>query len=200
MDGYNSTLHRNGDMIGISKISVQTGTSHGGVVLPDGSIAAVKLDLVALEALSRSAREDYGLGGRRCSTAHPRCRAARSAISARIETAEIHLGHQFPGTSSSIIRALPAPICATGCTSGSTPTRNRSARTAIRTNSSITRRGRRRLVRSSGMCGTSLRRYVTRSEPTSKRHSVSCSISSASAVPRRSFAISSGRRNSSTVR
>lgn len=48
---------------GISKISVQTGTSHGGVVLPDGSIAEVKLNLAALGALSRASRERYGMGG-----------------------------------------------------------------------------------------------------------------------------------------
>jgi len=48
---------------GISKISVQTGTTHGGVVLPDGSIASVKIDFNALEELSRLAREEYGMGG-----------------------------------------------------------------------------------------------------------------------------------------
>jgi hypothetical protein len=48
---------------GISKISIQTGTSHGGVPLPDGSIAQVKLDFDALGTLSRIAREQYGLGG-----------------------------------------------------------------------------------------------------------------------------------------
>jgi len=32
-------------MKGISKISVQTGTTHGGVPLPDGTIAKIKLDL-----------------------------------------------------------------------------------------------------------------------------------------------------------
>jgi len=42
---------------------VQTGTSHGGVVLPDGSIAKVQLDLDALKALSQAARKKYGLGG-----------------------------------------------------------------------------------------------------------------------------------------
>ena len=38
MQGYNRALaHDEGDAIeGISKISVQTGTSHGGVVLPEG--------------------------------------------------------------------------------------------------------------------------------------------------------------------
>ena len=50
-------------VIGISKISVQTGTSHGGVVLPDGSIAEVKLDFQTLEALSKLARDRYGMGG-----------------------------------------------------------------------------------------------------------------------------------------
>src|SRR5947199_9549827 len=38
MDGYVRALAHVGPYTGISKISVQTGTSHGGVVLPDGSI------------------------------------------------------------------------------------------------------------------------------------------------------------------
>lgn len=48
---------------GISKISVQTGTSHGGVVLPDGTIADVAVDFDTLRDLSEAARNDYGLGG-----------------------------------------------------------------------------------------------------------------------------------------
>ncbi|HVH11222.1 MAG TPA: class II fructose-bisphosphate aldolase [Gemmatimonadales bacterium] len=63
MEGYVRTLRRLGDYTGISKISVQTGTSHGGVVLPDGSIAKVQLDLDALQALSADARQKFGLGG-----------------------------------------------------------------------------------------------------------------------------------------
>src|SRR3989441_532245 len=63
MEGYNRTLKRLGNYAGISKISVQTGTSHGGVVLPDGSIAKVQLDLQALQALSHDARTKGGLGG-----------------------------------------------------------------------------------------------------------------------------------------
>ena len=63
MQGYNRTLKKLGTAAGISKISVQTGTSHGGVVLPDGSIAKVQLDLAALKALSLAARTKYGLGG-----------------------------------------------------------------------------------------------------------------------------------------
>jgi fructose/tagatose bisphosphate aldolase len=48
---------------GISKISIQTGTSHGGVPLPDGSIAQVKIDFDALEKCSKLAREKYGMAG-----------------------------------------------------------------------------------------------------------------------------------------
>lgn len=47
---------------GLSKISVQTGTSHGGVVLPDGTIARVKLDFDTLKQLSTEARK-HGMGG-----------------------------------------------------------------------------------------------------------------------------------------
>lgn len=48
---------------GLSKISVQTGTSHGGVVLPDGRVAEVALDFEVLKTLSRIAREEFGLAG-----------------------------------------------------------------------------------------------------------------------------------------
>lgn len=61
MSGYLRLLGR--DTKGISKISVQTGTKHGGVVLPDGSIARVEIDFHTLEELSRLAREEYGMSG-----------------------------------------------------------------------------------------------------------------------------------------
>lgn len=61
MSGYRQMLGRG--VTGISKISVQTGTSHGGVVLPDGSIAEVQLDFETLAELSRIAREECGLAG-----------------------------------------------------------------------------------------------------------------------------------------
>ena len=48
---------------GLSKLSVQTGTSHGGVVLPDGSLAKVKIDFETLRILSDLARKEYGLSG-----------------------------------------------------------------------------------------------------------------------------------------
>jgi len=48
---------------GLSKLSVQTGTKHGGVVLPDGSIAQVKIDFETLRILSELVRKEYGLSG-----------------------------------------------------------------------------------------------------------------------------------------
>ncbi len=61
MQQYQKNLPKG--MKGISKISVQTGTTHGGIVLKDGSIAKVQLDFDALEKLSKMAREEYGMGG-----------------------------------------------------------------------------------------------------------------------------------------
>ncbi|MGE5688303.1 MAG: class II fructose-bisphosphate aldolase [Gemmatimonadota bacterium] len=94
MQGYNATLAALGRYEGISKISVQTGTSHGGVVLPDGSIAAVKLDLEALAALSRVARDTYHLAG---AVQHGASTLPSNAFGnfPRIETAEIHLATNF---------------------------------------------------------------------------------------------------------
>jgi fructose-bisphosphate aldolase class II len=94
MEGYNAELKRLGVAEGISKISVQTGTSHGGVVLPDGTIAKVKLDLDALAALSRAAREEYGMAG---AVQHGASTLPPDAFGnfARLETAEIHLATNF---------------------------------------------------------------------------------------------------------
>jgi fructose/tagatose bisphosphate aldolase len=94
MQGYNQSLAALGRHAGISKISVQTGTSHGGVVLPDGSIADVKLDLQALAALSQVARDQYGLAG---AVQHGASTLPSNAFGnfPRIETAEIHLATNF---------------------------------------------------------------------------------------------------------
>jgi len=64
MDNYRSELRKRGDNLkGISKISIQTGTTHGGVPLPDGSIAKAKIDFDTLERISKVARSEYGLSG-----------------------------------------------------------------------------------------------------------------------------------------
>ncbi len=92
MDGFNRSLPKG--MVGLSKISVQSGTSHGGVVLADGSIADVKLDLDTLERLSKIARDEYGLSG---AVQHGASTLPDSAFNnfPKRETAEIHLATNF---------------------------------------------------------------------------------------------------------
>jgi len=51
-----------GNTVGLSKISIQTGTHHGGVPLPDGSLADVDVDFATLKNLARVSRE-LGMGG-----------------------------------------------------------------------------------------------------------------------------------------
>ena len=61
MDNYLQLLPSG--MKGISKMSVQTGTSHGGVPLPDGTVAEVAIDFDTLGNLSKTSREKYGMSG-----------------------------------------------------------------------------------------------------------------------------------------
>jgi fructose-bisphosphate aldolase, class II len=92
MDGFNAGLPAG--MEGLSKISVQSGTSHGGVVLADGSIADVKLDLDTLERLSKVARDEYGLAG---AVQHGASTLPDTAFHnfPKREVAEIHLATNF---------------------------------------------------------------------------------------------------------
>jgi len=60
MSGFNTGL---GNMVGMSKISIQTGTHHGGVVLADGSLAEVSVDFSILKDVSRVGRDEYQMGG-----------------------------------------------------------------------------------------------------------------------------------------
>jgi fructose-bisphosphate aldolase, class II len=61
---YNEELKKmDPKAVGLSKISIQTGTSHGGVVLPDGTIAHVAVDFNTLNNLSEVARTAFGMGG-----------------------------------------------------------------------------------------------------------------------------------------
>lgn len=99
MDGYNRELARLSEKAGakfegLSKISVQSGTSHGGVVLPDGSIAEVAIDFETLRNLSNIARSEYGLAG---AVQHGASTLPQSAFGKfpEVETAEIHLATNF---------------------------------------------------------------------------------------------------------
>jgi fructose/tagatose bisphosphate aldolase len=95
MNGFNATLKkRSPGTEGLSKISVQSGTTHGGVVLADGSIADVKIDFDTLARLSKVAREKYGLSG---AVQHGASTLPDDAFHnfPRTETAEIHLATNF---------------------------------------------------------------------------------------------------------
>ncbi|HVE71815.1 MAG TPA: class II fructose-bisphosphate aldolase [Thermoanaerobaculia bacterium] len=48
---------------GMAKISVQTGTSHGGVPMADGTIAEAKIDFDVLRETTRICRSEYGIAG-----------------------------------------------------------------------------------------------------------------------------------------
>jgi len=92
MNGFKKRLRKGKQ--GISKISVQTGTSHGGVVLPDGSIAKVNIDFDTLRDLSRIAREEFGLGG--C-VQHGASTLPSEAFHkfVQVEAVEVHLATEF---------------------------------------------------------------------------------------------------------
>ncbi|MCX7926803.1 MAG: class II fructose-bisphosphate aldolase [Candidatus Omnitrophica bacterium] len=92
MEGFQGTLRKG--LVGISKISIQTGTSHGGVVLPDGSIAQVKLDFEALRSISEIARKEYGMAG---AVQHGASTLPAEAFHKfpETETAEVHLATEF---------------------------------------------------------------------------------------------------------
>ena len=95
LDNFNELLEKEkSGATGISKISIQTGTSHGGVPLPDGTVAEVNLDFDTLEILSRISRESYGLAG---AVQHGASTLPLDLFHKfpELETAEIHLATDF---------------------------------------------------------------------------------------------------------
>jgi len=92
MKGYKESIGK--DTVGISKMSIQTGTAHGGVVLADGSVAKVKLDFDTLRNLSKLAREEFGMAG---AVQHGASTLPGDAFGKfpEVETAEVHLATQF---------------------------------------------------------------------------------------------------------
>jgi fructose/tagatose bisphosphate aldolase len=103
MQGY---LKEIGPQEGISKISVQTGTKHGGVVLPDGSIAKVKIDLATLNKLSKLAKDKYQLAG---AVQHGASTLPNEAFShfPKQGCIEVHLATQFQNI---IYDYMPLPL------------------------------------------------------------------------------------------
>ena len=95
LDGLRTELERRAPgALGISKVSVQTGTSHGGVVLPDGSVGTVAVDFGVHERLGAVARNEYRLAG----TVQHGASTLPDELFHRfreVETAEIHLATGF---------------------------------------------------------------------------------------------------------
>ena len=94
LDGYSAALGRLAPGAqGVSKVSVQTGTSHGGIPLPGGGVAEVKLDFEVLRALGEIARS-YGLAG---AVQHGASTLPDELFHRfpTVETAEIHLATGF---------------------------------------------------------------------------------------------------------
>ena len=94
MDGLNAKLKERGIHVGISKISVQTGTAHGGFINADGTVRKdVAIDLGALQELSTAARK-YGMGG---AVQHGASTLPLEAFDAfpRVGACEIHLATDF---------------------------------------------------------------------------------------------------------
>jgi len=83
-----------GDYTGISKISVQTGTSHGGVPLADGTIAQAKIDFDVLRETTQICRKEYGMAG---SVQHGASTLPESVFNRfpEAEAVEIHLATGF---------------------------------------------------------------------------------------------------------
>ncbi|MDD8026118.1 MAG: class II fructose-bisphosphate aldolase [Acidobacteriota bacterium] len=91
MAGFNA---RGAGRTGISKISIQTGTSHGGVVLPDGTLAKVSIDFETLRTVSERARKAYGMAG---AVQHGASTLPDAAFHKFVEVAacEVHLATAF---------------------------------------------------------------------------------------------------------
>jgi len=152
LDGFRRELDRmaGSEAIGLSKVSVQTGTSHGGVPLPGGGVAEVALDFDTLERMSAICRE-YGMAG---------------AVQHGASTLPDELFHRFPAVGAAEIHLAtgfqnllydhPASRarCARRSRIGAAPIPPTSARRVRRRRSSCTRRARRHSDRTSGRCGT----------------------------------------------
>ena len=95
LEGYRRELdaRAGADAVGLAKVSVQTGTSHGGVPLPGGGVAEVKLDFETLKVLGEVCRE-HGLAG---AVQHGASTLPDELFHRfpEVETAEIHLATGF---------------------------------------------------------------------------------------------------------
>jgi fructose/tagatose bisphosphate aldolase len=98
LDGFRRELEaRRPGAVGVSKVSVQTGTSHGGIPLPGGGVAEVKLDFSVLRDLGAVGRAEYGIAG---AVQHGASTLPDSLFHTfpTVDAAEIHLATGFQNT------------------------------------------------------------------------------------------------------
>lgn len=105
MEGYTHLIEEKG-LKGISKVSVQTGTHHGGIVSKDGKLEKVPVDFDVLTQISRVARRTYHMGG---AVQHGASTLPDDLFHSfpEHETLEIHLSTGFQNIA---YDNLPAPI------------------------------------------------------------------------------------------
>jgi hypothetical protein len=94
MATYRPALDVAGGSVGVSKISVNSGTYHGGLVLADGTLARVHVAFDTLAEISRVARKEFGLSG---AVQHGASTLPMEVFSRfpETETVEIHLALGF---------------------------------------------------------------------------------------------------------
>ena len=91
MKGYQKML---GEDLGISKVAIQTGSTHGGVVSPTGDVLQPNIDFELIKSIGLMARNEYGIGG----VVQHAASTLEDATLARfptVDTLEIHLATQF---------------------------------------------------------------------------------------------------------
>jgi len=91
MAGY---LRAIGSGKGVAKVSIQTGSSHGGNVAADGSLKRMSIDFDVIRRISKIAREEYGMAG---AVQHGASTLPEEdfGLFPKYETAEIHLATGF---------------------------------------------------------------------------------------------------------
>ena len=82
------------DARGIAKVSIQTGSAHGGAVAPDGSLKKMSIDFEVIRRISEIAREEYGMAG---AVQHGASTLPEEdfGLFPEYDTAEIHLATGF---------------------------------------------------------------------------------------------------------
>ena len=63
VEDFETFMEGVGTELKLSKVSVQTGSSHGGTVLPDGTVKKVDIAFDVLQDISNIARQKYNMGG-----------------------------------------------------------------------------------------------------------------------------------------